>query len=180
MAAKAEELTERRPLSEGAIKKGFSFIDHSLSLCDAMKIGENVLKVAKKINAMPLSITILDKSGKAKYVLNEDGTGLMRNDISFGKAWTSLSMGFPTRNLTENLDKRRQFLASLANVANGKHVHAPGGILILNNKKEVVGSMGISGDTSYRDEYLAIMAAQQCGFHTSPSKPHPNFMKSHL
>lgn len=181
MTANKEELTERRELSTGAKKKGFNYIDHTLSLCDAMKIGENVLTLAKKINAMPLSISILDKSGQLKYVLNEDGTGLMRNNISFGKAWTCLSMGFPSRNLNENLSNRPQFLTSLSNVSNGKMIFAPGGILIIHKtNKKVIGSMGISGDTSYRDEYLAIMAAQNCGFHTSPSKPHPNFMKSHL
>eukprot|EP01084_Bolivina_argentea_P220359 373474_1 len=176
-----ETLTERRSLSDATREKGFTYINHELSLCDAMKIGETVLKLAKTINAMPLSISILDKSGQAKYIMNEDGTGIMRNGISFGKAWTSLSMGFSSRDLSLNLKHRPSFLSSLSNVSNGNMIFAPGGILLINkNNNKVVGAIGISGDTSYRDEYLAIKAAQQCGFDTSPSEIHPNFMKSHL
>ena len=174
-------MTERRPLSQSTKKKGFNYIEHTLSLRDAMQIGECVLEIAKSMNAMPLSVSILDKSGQLKYCLNEDGTGLLRNNVSFGKAWTSLAMGFPSRNLAQNLKERPSFLGSLSDASNGKLICAPGGILILDKKsKAVIGALGISGDTSYRDEYLAITAAQKCGFDTAPSKPHPNHTKSHL
>eukprot|EP00483_Globobulimina_turgida_P004415 UN04424 len=181
MTANKEKLTERRTLSQVTKDKGFNYIDHDLSLYDAMQLGETALQLAKKINAMPLSISILDKTGQAKYVLNEDGTGLIRNGISFGKAWTSLSMGFSSRDLSANLKDRPSFLGSAANVSNGKMIFAPGGVLLINKKNnKVVGAIGISGDTSYRDESLAITAAQQCGFKTSPSQVHPTVLKSQL
>ena len=130
---------------------------------------------------MPLSISILDTTGNAKYVLNQDGTGLMRNGISFGKAWTCLSMGFSSRDLSHNLRDRASFLGSLSTASDGKMIFAPGGVLLRDSDTlKVVGAIGISGDTSYRDEYVAITAAQRCGFATSPSEPHPKYKQSRL
>ena len=167
--------------SPEAKKKGFHLIEHSLSLDDATRIGNMALNVAKEINAMPLSISILDKTGTLKYAVNQDGTGLMRNAISFGKGWTCLSMGFSSRDLSHNLRDRPSFLDSLSTASGGKMIFAPGGVLLRNGESEsVVGAIGISGDTSYRDEYVAITAAQRCGFATSPSEPHPKYKQSRL
>ena len=152
-----------------------------MHLKDAIQIAEAAVGFAKQITAMPLSITILDTSGNTKYLLNQDGTGIIRNEISFGKAWTCLAMGFSSRDLSRNLKNRPSFLNSLSTASAGKMIFAPGGILLLDkDSKSVVGAMGVSGDTSHRDEYVAIAAAQKCGFLTSPAQPNPNYMKSHL
>ena len=45
----------------------------------------------------------------------------------------------------------------------------PGGVLALNDKGDVVGAVGISGDASDKDEYAAIT-----GVHRAGLKSHPN------
>ncbi|MBF3201967.1 heme-binding protein, partial [Pseudomonas aeruginosa] len=48
-------------------------------------------------------------------------------------------------------------------LAHGNLVPAPGGVLIRNDKAEVVGAVGISGDTSDIDEQCAIQGVLAVG-----------------
>ena len=162
----------------GPKKKGWNWIDNSISLADCKRIAQEVLKCGEDINAMPLSVAIVDNGGNLKYFEKQDGSGIMRYQISFGKAYSALTMGFSTRSMCENLGARVGFVSSL-NSASGKTMFAPGGILIMKNSK-VVGAVGVSGDTSLRDEYCAINGAKICGFETSPAQPSPQVTKSKL
>ena len=47
----------------------------------------------------------------------------------------------------------------------------PGGVLICNDNEEAIGSVGISGDTSNRDEYCAIMGIKSVGLFSNPDSP---------
>ena len=45
-------------------------------------------------------------------------------------------------------------------MTDGNLVPVPGGVLIRNSQKEVIGSVGISGDTSDNDESAAIFGVE--------------------
>ena len=47
-------------------------------------------------------------------------------------------------------------LPEIHTMADGNLVPVPGGVLIRNNNKEIIGSLGISGDSSDNDEIAAI------------------------
>lgn len=62
----------------------------------------------------------------------------------------------------------------------GKFVPTPGGVLILNGGGVVIGAVGISGDTSDKDEYAAITAVQRVGLQSEPALPNPKWRDSSL
>jgi uncharacterized protein GlcG (DUF336 family) len=99
----------------------------------------------------------------------EDGCGVMRYDIAFGKAWAALGMGMSTRLIRDRLANRPAFQSALASASDGRFIPVPGGVLILNEQKSVIGAVGVSGDASDRDEYCAIHAIQVAGLGCEPA-----------
>lgn len=113
---------------------------------------------------------MLDAGGHLVAYKREDGAGIVRFDIAFGKAWGSLGMGFGTRELTERAAKSPTFFLALAATSQGRMVPSPGGVLIVGAHQEVVGAVGISGDFGDQDEACAIVGIEAAGFTAVPGK----------
>lgn len=82
--------------------------------------------------------------------------------IATGKAWGSLGMGSSSRSLGERLKDRPSFLAALSDMSDGKVVPVAGGVLVL-EKAELVGAVGISGASSDEDEECAVAGIKAAG-----------------
>ena len=93
----------------------------------------------------------------------EDRSGILRFDIAFGKAWGALGMGFGSRELADRAGKNPLFFGVLATVSQGRLVPVPGGVLIKDAAGSVLGAVGISGDTSDKDEVCAIAGIEAAG-----------------
>ncbi|MDC1382330.1 heme-binding protein [Candidatus Puniceispirillum sp.] len=152
----------------------------SLELEVAVKIVSVVLSTGRVENMLPLTVVVLDVTGKIIASQSEDGSGLMRFDIARGKAWGSLGMGMSSRLIRDRLATRLSFQTSLATVSDGKFVPVPGGVLILQGDGVVVGAVGVSGDTSEKDEYCAITGIAAMGLLSEPSVPDKEWYNSSL
>jgi uncharacterized protein GlcG (DUF336 family) len=104
----------------------------------------------------------------------------MRFDIAFGKAWGSLGMGISSRLIRDRLSARPVFQNALAAASDGRLIPVPGGVLVQDDKGAVIGAVGISGDTSERDEYCAITAIRAAGYGCEPESPAPEWRGSSL
>lgn len=129
---------------------------------------------------LPLTVVILDTGGKLIAVESEDGSGLLRFDIAFGKAWGALGMGMSSRLLRDNLAARPVFQGALATASDGRLIPVPGGVLVIDEGGEAIGAVGISGDTSDKDEYCAIEAIHQVGLACEPAQCNPDWSTSSL
>ena len=134
-----------------------------LSLDIANSIVLSALRKARKMEAAPLAVAVLDESGQMKSFQREDETSLMRADVATGKAWGALGMGRSSRALGKVAEERPHFIQALTAVAAGKLVPVPGGVLIKNEDGRIVGAVGISGDTSEIDEECAVAAILSVG-----------------
>ena len=56
----------------------------------------------------------------------------------------------------------------------------PGGVLVLDGDDKVIGAVGISGDTSEKDEYCAIQGVKAAGLMPAPSEPDEAWQESGL
>jgi uncharacterized protein GlcG (DUF336 family) len=134
-----------------------------LSLAQAQSILDGALAESRKLGLEPMTISVLDASGTLKAMAREDGSGLVRPDIAYSKAWGALGMGLPTRELNRRSEIMPAFFNALNVVSQGRVVPMPGGVLIVSGG-QVVGSVGVSGDTSDNDELVAIAGIQAAGF----------------
>jgi len=117
-----------------------------------------------EIGCDPLTIAVLDPGGHLVALEREDGSGIARPDIAVAKAWGALGMGFDTRELASRGQLAPLFVGALTGVTGGRAVPAPGGVLIGDvSGHRVRGAIGISGDTSDRDEECALQAIDAVG-----------------
>jgi len=96
---------------------------------------------------------------------------MFRLDVATGKAWGALGMGVGTRALARRIAEQPQappFFAALGAMSEGRVVPVPGGVLIRDAGKAVLGAVGISGDTSDKDEACALAGIAAAGLLADP------------
>jgi uncharacterized protein GlcG (DUF336 family) len=139
-----------------------------LTLDLASRIVDAALAFARHRSLSPLAVVVLDAGGHDVVLKREDGCGILRVDIARGKAWGALGMGVGSRDLAKRAEKNPRFFAALAAASNGRVIPNPGGVLIRDGQRYVIGAVGISGDTSDRDEACAIAGIEAAGLSGDP------------
>jgi uncharacterized protein GlcG (DUF336 family) len=127
-----------------------------LTLAAADLIADKALEKGKELQFHPLTVVVLDAGGQIKVVKRDDGSSLLRVEIALGKAWGNLGMGFGGREIARRGAKMPGFFAALSDMSGGRMVPVPGGVLIRSEAGEILGAVGISGDTSDNDEICAV------------------------
>ncbi len=139
-----------------------------LTLAHASTILDMALHKARERNFAPLSVAVLDAGGHLIAFKREDKSGILRFDIAFGKAWGALGMGFGSRTLFERSERTPVFFTQLAAASGGRIVTNPGGVLIRDASGDIIGAVGISGDTADNDELCAIAGIEAAGLKADP------------
>ena len=128
----------------------------NLTLEQANTIISAALAKRNEAGHAPMAVVVVDNTGQAKALQREDGTSLMRTDIAYGKAWGCVGLGRGGR-AQAGLASQQPILAqAFMNIAGGNLVPVPGGVLIRDGDGQVLGAVGVSGDTPPNDEAVAI------------------------
>lgn len=104
----------------------------------------------------PLAIVVLDAGGHLIAAQREDGASIKRFEIAFAKAYGAVSLGLDSRELMARAEAQPYFISSVTSAIGGSLVPVPGGVLICDDSGEIVGAVGVSGDTSDNDEVAAV------------------------
>ncbi|MGZ0186913.1 MAG: GlcG/HbpS family heme-binding protein [Alphaproteobacteria bacterium] len=152
----------------------------AVTMDQANQIIDAALAEGRRNAFMPLTVAVLDPGGCLVALKREDGSGILRPDIAIGKAWAALGMGVPSRILRDRLADRPAFQAALAAASDGRFVAVPGGILLKDPSGAVIGAVGVSGDTSDKDEVAGILGARAARILTEPADPPENWAASKL
>lgn len=136
---------------------------HSISLDIAGRIVDEALRQGRERGFQPLTVVVLDAGGVIKAMKREDGASLMRPEICMGKAWGALALGFGGRELARRAEKMSMFMNAASDLAGGRMVPVPGGVLIKDDGGIIIGAVGITGDTSDNDEICAVEAVKSVG-----------------
>lgn len=152
----------------------------SLPLEKANRIVAQALRLGRDANLLPLTVVVLDAGGKMVAMQSEDGSGLIRFEVAFGKAYGALGMGISSRLIRDRLSERPTFQAALATASEGRLIPVPGGVLVETHDGITLGAVGVSGDTSDKDEYCAIEAIKTAGLSPEPAEPNPEWKTSSL
>ncbi len=133
-----------------------------LTLAEADRLVDAARERARELDCTPLTVAVLDAGGHLVVLKREDRSGILRPQIAIGKAWGALGMRLPGRSLAHLAEQLPHFIPALAAASNGQFVPLPGGVLIRRDD-DVVGAVGISGDTSDRDEDCAVVGVRAIG-----------------
>ena len=155
-------------------------VHSSLPLSIAVHIVDEAIAARTREGLLPLAVAVLDAGGNLVAFKREDGCGVLRFDVAFGKAWAALGMGMATRLIRDRMASRPAFQGALAAASDGRFIPVPGGVLILDPAGIAIGAVGISGDASDKDEYCAIQAVKAAGLQPDPAEPNPEWRAAGL
>ncbi|MBB6309304.1 GlcG/HbpS family heme-binding protein [Xanthobacter tagetidis] len=142
----------------------------SLTLAAAQTILNAAHAHARTHDMKPLAICVLDGRGALKSFLADDTTSLNRGDIARGKANGALAMGMGSRALFKRAQEQPYFIAAATSTIGGALIPVPGGVLIRDDLGDVIGAIGISGDTSDNDEACAVAGITAAGLTADPGE----------
>jgi len=134
-----------------------------LTLTTAQTIISSAFEKAASLGLKPLTVAVLDAGGHTVALARQDGSSIMRPQIATGKAIGALSVGVGSRWLNANAETRPHFVQALNGVSGGTIVPVPGGVLAKNEEGEILGAVGITGDTSDNDEAAAVAGIEAVG-----------------
>jgi len=136
----------------------------SVTLAQASTIVDRALAKGRELKLHPLTVVVLDAGGHMVAMKREDKSGILRTEIATGKAWGTLGMGFGGREFARRAASGGAvFLQALMAASAGRIVPAPGGVLVRDAAGEILGAVGISGDTSDKDEACALAGIAAAG-----------------
>jgi uncharacterized protein GlcG (DUF336 family) len=139
----------------------------TLSLSQARAIIQGTLAAGSSKSLQPLTVVVLDAGGHLIAAEREDGSSNKRFEVAFGKAHGAVSMGMGSRSLFDRAQTQPWFVAAVNNSI-GPLVPVPGGVLVKAADGTLLGAVGVSGDTSDKDEEAALAGIDSAGLVAQP------------
>lgn len=116
------------------------------------------LSTARALKLRPVTVAVLDAGGHVIALSREDNSSNLRPKIAIAKASGALALGISSRAIGDMAQERPSFLGAVSILAPDGIVPAAGGILVTGHDGNVVGAIGVTGDSSDNDEICALAA----------------------
>ena len=134
-----------------------------LTLDQALTIARETLAAGQSRGFAPLCCVVLDPGGHPVALLRDDDASIYRPEIATAKAAGCLGMGFGGRELKRRAEMMPIFFNGLQATFPKGMLPVPGGVLLRNAEGELLGAIGVSGDTSDNDEVAALAGIAAAG-----------------
>jgi uncharacterized protein GlcG (DUF336 family) len=138
----------------------------AVTLDQAERIIDAIIDRGAALNCRPLSVIVVEPGCKVKAFKKEDGASMIRFEMAYGKAYAALSLGRSSKLVRERTQERPIFMRYLIAASDDQIFPEGGGMLIRDAKGEVIGAVGVAGDTEDRDEELAVHGIHAAGLNT--------------
>ena len=138
----------------------------AITLEQANRIIAAVLQRGAEIQCRPLSVLVVEPGCKVKAFQKEDGSSMIRFEMAFGKAYAALALGRSSSLVRVRNEEKPVFMRYLMDVSGDKIFAEGGGLKIRDKNGEVIGAVGVTGDTEDRDEELAAYGIHAVGLKT--------------
>jgi uncharacterized protein GlcG (DUF336 family) len=137
-----------------------------ITLEQSKRIIEAVLSRGRELACRPLSVVVVEPGAKVKAFQKEDGSAMMRFEMAYGKAYAALALGRSSALVRVRAEERPLFMQYLIRASGDQIFPEGGGMLIRDKEGEVIGAVGVTGDTQERDEELAVHGIHAAGLKT--------------
>ena len=134
-----------------------------ISLRKAKIIIRGSLKRGAELGLKPLSVVVLDAGGHVISFEREDGAAPGRFAIANGKAYGSIMLGMAGTAQMARAEQQTYFMEAINGVFGGQVVPVPGGVLVRDKKGQVIGAVGVTGDSSDNDLIIALAGIESAG-----------------
>lgn len=128
----------------------------TISLRKARTIIRKALEKGREMELKPLSVVVLDSGGHVQAFEREDGAAPGRFAIAHGKAYGAVMLGMAGSAQMKRAEDQAYFMAAVNGVFGGQVIPVPGGVLLRDKKGDVIGAVGVTGDSSDNDAIAAM------------------------
>jgi uncharacterized protein GlcG (DUF336 family) len=135
----------------------------AISLRRARTIIRKALEKGREAELKPLSVVVLDAGGHVIAFEREDGAAPGRFAIAQGKADGAVMLGMAGSAQMARAEAQAYFMAAVNGVYGGQVVPVPGGVLVRDKRGNVIGAVGVTGDTSDNDAIAAMAGIDAVG-----------------
>jgi uncharacterized protein GlcG (DUF336 family) len=138
----------------------------AVTLAQANRILAAILERGAALQSRPLAAIVVEPGCKVKAFQKEDGASMIRFEMAYGKAYAALALGRSSRLVRMRAEEKPIFMRYLT-AASGEQIFPEGGgMLIRDAAGEVIGAVGVTGDTEDLDEELAAHGIRAAGLKT--------------
>lgn len=135
----------------------------AIRLEQAECIIDAILRQGAETGCRPLSVIVVEPGCKVKAFKKEDGSSMIRFEMAFGKAYAALALGRSSKLVRIRAEEKPIFMRYLIGASDQQIFPEGGGRLIRDADGEVIGAVGVTGDTEDRDEELAVHGIHAAG-----------------
>ena len=136
------------------------------------RIIDAILARGRDLQCRPLSVVVTDPGARPKAFKKDDGSAMMRFEMALGKAYAALALGRSSSLVRVRAEERPLFMKFLIERSDGQIFPEGGGLLIRSERGDVIGAVGVTGDTEERDEELAVHGIRAAGLKTDADCAH--------
>ncbi|MBM4296316.1 MAG: heme-binding protein [Deltaproteobacteria bacterium] len=137
-----------------------------LTLQQANRIIDAIFARAGELACRPMSVIVVEPGCKVKAFQKEDDSAMMRFEMAYGKAYAALALGRSSSLVRMRTEERPLFMQYLLRVSDDQIFPEGGGMLIRDANGDLIGAVGVTGDTQERDEELAAHGIRAAGLKT--------------
>ena len=136
---------------------------NTISLDQAQAVISAAIKEGRRLGLNPISVVVLDAGGHMTAFAREDKSSNLRPQIATAKASGALALGMSSRAIGEMAIERPTFINAASGLNPAGIVPAAGGVLVRDTQGNVIGAVGVTGDTSDNDEKCAFAGLAAAG-----------------
>jgi uncharacterized protein GlcG (DUF336 family) len=137
-----------------------------ITLAQAENIIDAVITRARELKCRPISVVVVEPGAIVKAFKKEGGSAMMRFEMAMGKAYAALALGRSSSLVRERTEQRPLFMDFLFKASQDRIFAEGGGLLIRTADGELLGAVGVTGDTQEQDEALAAHGIRAAGLKT--------------
>ena len=137
-----------------------------IKLEQANRVIEAILARGRELHCRPLSVVVVEPGASVKSFQKEDDSSMLRFEMAYGKAYAALALGRSSSLVRLRAEERPMFMEYVMRASGDRIFPEGGGMLIRDNDGEIIGAVGVTGDTQERDEELAAHGIRAAGLKT--------------
>jgi uncharacterized protein GlcG (DUF336 family) len=138
----------------------------ALTLDQANRMIDAILARGGELHCRPLAVIVVEPGCKVKAFKKEDGASMIRFEMAYGKAYAALALGRSSSLVRVRAEAKPLFMRYLIGASGEQIFPEGGGRQIRDAQGEVIGAVGVTGDSEERDEELAAHGIHAVGLKT--------------
>lgn len=144
----------------------------AITLAQANRIIEAILKRGAELDCRPISAVVVEPGCIVKAFQKEDGASMARFEMALGKAYAALALSRSSKLVRIRQEEKPNFMRFLIAQSDDLMFPEGGGMQIRDESGEVIGAVGVTGDTEDKDEELAVHGIHSAGLKTDDDVQH--------